>query len=92
MTFYHGTSTIKKEDYLLLPPSETGIIQEVGRKKNLNKVFFTPDLGTANIYAGRSMNVNGGSKAIFRVIPMGEVTRINDLTYYCEWAFIEYIN
>lgn len=91
MIFYHGTSTIKESEYRLLPPDVTGIIQEKGRKKNLNKVFFTPDLGTANIYAGRSKNSNGGEKHIFRVIPMGHIEKINELTYCSEWAFIELI-
>ena len=89
MTFYHGTSTISESEYRLLPPSISGIIQEKGRLKNLNMVFFTPDLGTAKIYAGRSMNQNGGTKRIFRVIPMSEIIKINELTYCCEFAFIE---
>lgn len=77
---------------MLMPPNVTGVIQERGRKKNLDKVFFTKDLGTAKIYAGRSKNVNGGNPKIYRVIPMGEVTKINDLTYMADWAFIEEIN
>jgi len=91
MIFYHGTSTISSDEYRLLPPKSTGILQEKGRRKNLDKVFFTPDFGTAKIYAGRSMNRNGGQKRIFRVIPMGKVEKINDITYYCDWAFIEEI-
>lgn len=91
MIYYHGSATLQSQ-YKLMPPSVTGVIQEVGRKKNLDKVFFTPDFGTANIYAGRSKNVNGGEAKIYRVIPMGEVTKINDLTYMCDWAFIEEIN
>lgn len=82
---------IKETEYRLMPPTVTGIIQEKGRKKNLDKVFFTPDIGTANIYGGRSKNVNGGVKRIFRVIPMGKIHKINELTYYSEWAFIEFI-
>ena len=91
LTFYHGSSTIDINSFMLLCPNVTGIIQEKGRLKNLDKVFFTPDYGTANIYAGRSMNINGGAKAIFRVIPMGTITKINDLTYCADWAFIEFI-
>lgn len=89
--FYHGSSTIKDEDYKLLPPIATGIIQEAGRVKNLDKVFFTPDIGTAKIYAGRSKNRNGGNKKVFRVIPMGKIEKINDLTFCSDWAFIELI-
>ena len=91
MTFYHGSSVLQGQ-HKLLPPNLTGVIQEKGRKKNLDKVFFTPDLGTANIYAGRSKNVNGGQPKVYRCIPMGDVTKINDLTYMCDWAFIEPIN
>lgn len=92
VTYYHGSSVLTDSDYMLLPPVVTGVIQEKGRRKNLNKVFFTKDKGTANIYAGRSFNVNGGVRRIFRVIPMGVITKINDLTFCCEWAFIEEIN
>ena len=50
------------------------------------------DKGTANIYAGRSFNQNGGTKKIFRVIPIGEIHKINDLTFCANAAFIELIN
>lgn len=89
--YYHGSTTLEGQ-FMLMPPNVTGVIQERGRKKNLDKVFFTKDLGTAKIYAGRSKNVNGGNPKIYRVIPMGKVTKINDLTYMADWAFIEEIN
>jgi hypothetical protein len=91
MVFFHGSSVIREEEHMLLPPNVTGVIQEKTRKKNLDKVFFTPDIGTARIYAGRSANVNGGVKRVFRVIPMGTIIKINDLTYCSEWGFIEFI-
>lgn len=93
--FYHGTSTavIKECEYYLLPPSVTGIIQEAGRKKNLDKVFFTADYGLAQIYAGRAKNRFGGEPVVYRVIPMGEVTVVDDRpgasVYMTDWAFIE---
>lgn len=90
-TFYHGSSTISSDDNFLIPPNKTGIIQERGRLKNLDKVFFTMDEGTANIYAGRSLNQNGGVKRIFRVIPIGDIYKINDLTYCADSAYIEII-
>jgi len=37
-----------------LPPANTGNISEKGRKKNLDKVFFTKDLKSAKIYADRA--------------------------------------
>lgn len=89
--WYHGSSTIDKYETKLLPPNVTGVKQELSRKKNLDKVFFTPDLGTAKIYAGRSYNVNGGTKRIFRVYPMGDIEKLNELTYFCDWAFIEHL-
>ncbi len=90
--FFHGSSTINSSEFMLLPPNNTGIIQEKGRKKNLDKVFFTMDKGTANIYAGRSYNQNGGQKKIFRVIPMGDIYKINEFTFCSDYAFIELIN
>ena len=62
MIYYHGTSTEADISYKLLPPSVTGVIQEAGRKKNLDAVFFTTDYGSAGIYAGRAVNRLGGSR------------------------------
>jgi hypothetical protein len=78
-----------------LPPSATDRIQEKGRKKNLDKIFFTPDFKPARVYAGRTVNGFGGRQIIFRVIPMGEVIRIHagdGTSVYCsDWAFVEAI-
>lgn len=94
-TFYHGSSTACGIEHKLLPPEDSGFLQEEGRKKNLDKVFFTTDLGSARIYAGRAVNRFGGSPIIYRVIPMGEVTCLNDTVgssvYYAQWAFVEQI-
>lgn len=81
----------------MLPPVVTGKLQEKGRKKNLDKVFFTADKGLAKIYAGRAKNVFGGNPVIYRVIPMGEeVEIINNAkgatVYMTEWAFLEKVN
>lgn len=74
--FYHGTSSvvydkIKKEaderGLFIMPPSFTSTISEKGRKKNLDKVFFTKDYGSALIYAGRAKNALGGSPVVFCV-------------------------
>ena len=93
MTFYHGTSTAVGIDYRLLPPAVTGVIEEVGRKKNLDKVFFTSDLGSARIYAGRAVSKFGGRAVIYRVIPMGEVECLHDSpgtsVYFAPGAFVE---
>lgn len=73
---YHGTSnnSIVKE---VLPPNQTNTISEKGRKKNLDKVFFTRTYKSAEIYAGRSYNSYGGIKRVLPVIPVGRVEILN---------------
>lgn len=82
--YYHGTSneTITNE---LLPPAITGCIQEKGRKKHLNKVFFTTTFKYAAIYAGRAANSYGGKKRVLRVVPVGEIICINDTPGFEEY-------
>ena len=93
MMFYHGTSTAVGIDYRLLPPALTGVIEEVGRKKNLDKVFFTADEGSARVYAGRAVQRFGGRAVIYRVIPMGEVECLHSQpgtsVYAAPGAFVE---
>ena len=69
MRFFHGTTTILNIKNNLSAPCETGKIQEKGRKKNLDRVFFTTDLGSARIYAGRAVQRFGGFPVIFEVEP-----------------------
>jgi hypothetical protein len=52
--YYHGTTVDLRPGDFILPPSETGRMSEKGRKKNLDKVFFTSDPESARIYAGRA--------------------------------------
>ena len=91
--YYHGTSSIVPITHLLLPPSATTVLAERGRKKNLDRVFFTRDPKLAHIYAGRTTRVLGGSPVIYRVIPMTPVTTLRDspgaTVLHCEWAFVE---
>ena len=76
--FYHGTSVALKVGDLILPPETTKVIQESGRKKNLNKVFFTADFKSAIVYAGRAGNAIGGNKRyIYSVTPVGNLECIN---------------
>ena len=78
--YYHGTSTLFKPGEYILPPSETGNVSEKGRKKNLDKVFFTKDLGSAKIYAGRAKHSLGGEPKVYLIEPEGEdrkSTRLN---------------
>lgn len=73
---YHGTSSPNITDKVL-PYSQTGTISEVGRKKNLDKVFYTDSPNSAKIYAGRAKNSYGGTPVVHKVIPMGELTTLN---------------
>lgn len=93
--YYHGSSDklLGKNGYKILPPSETGVIQEKGRKKNLDRVFLTKDPRSARIYAGRSVQRFGGNPVVVRAIPMGNIETINDqkgtTVYSADWAFYE---
>ncbi len=93
--YYHGSSSNCGIESILMPPVQTSVISEEGRKKNLDQVFFTEDLGLAKVYAGRACNRFGGEHKIFRVIPMTEVTTLNETVgatvYHCGWAFVEEI-
>ncbi|MFZ1075281.1 MAG: hypothetical protein WAN50_02810 [Minisyncoccia bacterium] len=74
---YHGTSSpnLSRE---VLPPDVTQIISERGRKKNLDKVFFTKEPKSAEIYAKRAASSYGGNPRVLRVVPMGTVTTVNE--------------
>lgn len=71
--FYHGTSTALGIDKVILPPEQTEKLSEVGRKKNLNKVFFTRDLRSAEAYAHKAVKNFGGNPVIYKVKPVGHV-------------------
>ena len=95
MTFYHGTTTAAKIDYKLLPPQTTDTISEKGRKKNLDRIFFTTDLGLAKIYAGRASRSIGGDPVVYRVVSPENVVCMNDTkgasVYHADHAFCELI-
>lgn len=65
--FYHGTTSSAKITNFLFPPSVTGVISEKGRNKNLDKIFFTQDIGLAKIYAGRASKSIGGDPIVYKV-------------------------
>lgn len=91
--YYHGTSSNANLSNLLSPPNETGIISEKGRKKNLDRVFFTKDIGLAKVYAGRACRSYGGKPELYRVINPVDVVCLDDRAgasvYHAQWAFIE---
>lgn len=76
MTYYHGTSNPSITDKIL-PPSVTGCLSEIGRKKNLNRVFFTTSYKSAMIYAQRAANVYGGTARVLCVEPVGDIVCLN---------------
>lgn len=95
LVFYHGSSSNCGIEFMLKPPVETEMLSEEGRKKNLDQVFFTKDLGLAKVYAGRACNRFGGEQKMYRVIPMTEVATLSEKegasVYHCGWAFVEEI-
>lgn len=96
MTFYHGTTDRAEIGFMLQPPCNTGVISEKGRLKNLNRVFFTEDLGLAKIYAGRAARSIGGNPIIYRVVSPVDPICMNATkgatVWHSEWAFAEKIN
>lgn len=91
--YYHGTTDANGIDFILLPPVATETISEKGRKKNLDRVFYTHDLGLARIYAGRAVRSIGGNTIILRVVTPVDPICMNDTdgasVYHCSWAFCE---
>lgn len=71
--FYHGTSTALGIENIILPPEQTTKLSEVGRKRNLNKVFFTRDPRSAESYAHKAVKNFGGDPIIYKVKPVGAV-------------------
>lgn len=93
--FYHGSCTLGLTGDMLLPPSETATLSEQGRLKNLDRVFFTKDIGLAKIYAGRAARSIGGEPTLFRVVCPVDVVCLNDTkgatVYHAAHAFVEQI-
>jgi hypothetical protein len=93
--FYHGSSSSANIENMLCPPEETGVLSETGRKKNLDRVFFTEDIGLAKIYAGRAAKSIGGEPVLFRVVNPVDTVCMNDAqgasVYHADWAFAELI-
>lgn len=64
MIFYHGTTTACGITNALLPPTRTGHCTELGRVNNLDRVFFTRDIGYAEIYAKKAVKRFGGKPVV----------------------------
>lgn len=91
--FYHGSCTVAGIENMLLPPVDSNVISEKGRNKNLDRVFFTADIGLARIYAGRAARSIGGEPVLYRVVCPVDLVCMNDTkgasVYHANWAFCE---
>lgn len=92
-TYYHGTSDAIDVGDRLLPPDMTGMISEVGRKRNTHRVFFTADIKSAKIYAGRAVRQFGGRPVVYEIAPVGEIEVLNHQAgtsvLAADWAYIK---
>ena len=95
VVFDHGSSTSCGITDMICPPVDTNVISEKGRNKNLDRVFFTADMGLARIYAGRAARSIGGEPVLFRVVCPVDVVEMNTTpgasVYHAAWAFVEQI-
>lgn len=69
---YHGTTSQHNigSDNKIVPYSQSGNVTEPGRKKNLDRIFLTPDFSYAKVYAGRAVRLWKGNPVVYRVIPL----------------------
>jgi hypothetical protein len=93
-TFYHGTSDkILSIGDKLIPPNDTGMLSERGRKVNLDKVFFTHDKRSASTYARKAVKEFGGNPVVYEVSPIGDIGTLNDkpgtTVFHADWAYIK---
>ncbi len=64
MAFYHGTSSVAGIDKIIIPPKYHSFgVNEEGRMKHCEKVFFTTVKGYAEAYARV-----GGTPVVYKVI------------------------
>ena len=89
MIFYHGTTDILHIDNnILKPPIDTGVLREEWREKNLNKVYFTDSLLSAEKFAYRASAKYGGNSIVYKIKPIGEYNNINTNEYIADGAKI----
>lgn len=71
MKFYHGTSSLTPIQDKLLPPDQHSFgINEKGRTKHAQKVFFTTVKGYAEKYARTCCKRVGGKPIVYEVLPI----------------------
>ena len=88
--YYHGTSSALNIKNLLLPPSESGVIREDFRKRNLNEVFLTTSKLSALRYAVKAAARFGGVPVVYEVEPDFTTCEPRiDNEYICSYAKIK---
>ena len=89
MIYYHGTTDkFDIKDNILKPSIETGILRENWRKKNLNKVYLTTSLLSAEKFAYKACQKYGGCGVIYEVEPLGDFYNPNTNEYVTDNAKI----
>ena len=83
--YYHGTSVAGLE--VILPPIETGNLREDFRDKFQDCVFVTDTKMSAEKYARKSAQKNGGTPVVYEVDPV-DPFRINVGQYICDKAYV----
>ena len=87
--FYHGTTDLFYiENDILKPPIDTGVLREEWREKNLNKVYFTDSLLSAEQFAYKASQKYGGNSIVYKVKPIGDVMHPNTNEYMADGAKI----
>jgi len=86
MSFYHGTSTKAGITGKLVPPCQhTFGINEQGRIKHENKVFFTTHKSYALSYAKGACKRVGGEPVVYEVL--SNKPKLMSKTNYCDVYF-----
>jgi len=85
--YYHGTSDVFKIKKIL-PPDLTGNLREDWRRKNINKVYITPSLMSAEKFAYKASQKYGGNSIVYIVKPRGQVINLNTNEYIADSADI----
>ena len=89
MIFYHGTTDLFNIwDNILKPPIDTGILREEWREKNLNKVYFTDSLLSAEKFAYKASEKYGGNSIVYKIKPIGDIIHVNTNEYIADNAKI----
>ena len=84
---YHGTTDAIIINGKLIPSSESGILREDFRQKNLDVVFLTVSKKSAEHYGKKAVMRFGGNPVIYNATPKGIIEQ-NGTEIICDWATI----